>query len=1033
MKNHSSIRKNTNMNRHTFFIIAALLLTSLAILLCECQTKPRQQAAAKPVARDLEKDFVTPPDSAKPSCYWFWFWDLADKEGITRDLTEFKAKGMGSVSLVCGANGYGAGEMPHGPGFLSDGWRELYRYSLKEANRLGLEVGANLAGGWSIGGGPWMTQEHSARWLLQSEMTLTGPQTFSGKLPLPAPKDGYDSEPQGAVGSYINLPLERVDYRDTAVVAFREADDQGSKLGAERMKSLPAKSNRQDASIFTPAIKVMTDPAAPWVSSPGDRPIPVQDVIVLTDKVKADGQLDWVVPEGKWTIIRTGHRATGMRLNMSMPLGNPDDEKEIMRRMDHATPGSDGWVVDWFSREAIDQHWAGMVKILIDDAGPLAGKTLKFLAVDSFEDGYPNWTVKVVEMFRKYRGYDPTPYLPVFRGRIVGSAEQSDRFLHDYRKTMADCMADNIYGYLSELASRHGLAMACEAGGPSWSRTICMDALKNLGRCALPQGEFWTGYDWLNCSKQTASAAHIYGRRLALAEAFTSGDHWTRSPASLKPIGDRAFCDGINRFVFHTMTSQRPRDGKPGYEYGAGTHFNPNVTWWDQAAGSWLGYINRCQTMLQSGLFVADVLFYNGDGAPNLFEARDFDPLLPKGYSYDVCNAEVLLTRLSVKDGRLVLPDSMSYRLLVLPDNKRMPVEVVRKIRDLVKAGATVVGPKPESDPGLKNYPACDAEVKKIATEVWGACDGQQVKQQTCGKGRVFWGKPVREILLADGVSPDFACGDDAFIDFIHRTADGTEIYFLANRKAQAATVEATFRVSGRQPELWDPVSGQRRDLPKFESKDGCTTVPLEFEPDGSMFVVFRKKLEKPETRVRKAEETAANFPKLKPLQEISGLWTVQFDPQWFYPTNGLSGDQAKGLLVFDKLEDWTQRPEPAIQYFSGTAVYRKTFGLADPSTIQNPKSKIHLDLGTVKETAKVRLNGQDLGVVWCHPWRVEITGAIKPAENKLEIEVVNLWPNRLAGDGKLPAEQRRTRTNIGAESVLSSGLLGPLRVMGEE
>ena len=1025
MKNHSSIRKKTNMNRRIFFTLAALLLTSLASLLCERQTKP--------VAGDLETNFVTPPDSAKPSCYWWWFYNLADKEGITRDLTEFKAKGLGSVMLVCTANGYDAGEMPHGPDFLSDEWRELYRYSLKEANRLGLKVGLNICGGWNIGG-PWMTQEHSARWLLQSEMTLTGPQTFSGKLPLPAPKDGYDSEPQGAVPSYINLPLERVDYRDTAVVAFREADDQGSKLGAERMKSQPAKSNRQDASIFTPAKQVMTDSAIPWVAAPGDRPIPVQDVIVLTGKVKADGQLDWVVPKGMWTIIRTGHRATGMLLNMSMPLGNAADEKEIMRRMDHPTPGSsDGLVIDWFSRESIDQHWAGMVKTLIDDAGPLAGKTLTFLGVDSFEDGYPNWTAKVVEMFRKYRGYDPTPYLPVFRGRIVGSAEQSDRFLHDYRKTMADCMADNVYGYLSELASRHGIAMACEAGGPSWSKTICMDALKNLGRCALPQGEFWTKYDWLNVSKQTASAAHIYGRPLALAEAFTSGEQWTRSPASLKPIGDRAFCDGINRFVFHTMTSQRPRDGKPGYEYGAGTHFNPNVTWWDQAAGSWLGYINRCQTMLQSGLFVADVLFYNGDGAPNLFEARDFDPALPKGYDYDVCNAEVLLTRLSVKAGRLVLPDGMSYRLLVLPDTKRMPVELVRKIRDLVHAGATVVGPKPESDPGLKNFPACDAEVKKIATEVWGACDGQQVKQRTFGRGRVFWGKTVLEILLADGVSPDFDHSGDAFIDFIHRTADGAEIYFLANRKAQAVNVEAAFRVSGRQPELWDPVSGQRRDLPQFGSKNGCTIVPLEFEPDGSMFVVFRKDLVNPETRARKPEETAANFPKLKPQQEVSGPWTVQFDPQWFYPTAGLSGDQAKGLLVFDELEDWTKRPEPAIRYFSGTVVYRKTFGLADPSTIHNPQSKIYLDLGTVKETAKVRLNGQDLGVVWCHPSRVEITGVIKPGENKLEIEVVNLWPNRLAGDSKLPAGQRRTRTNIPAESVLSAGLLGPVQILISE
>jgi hypothetical protein len=264
-----------------------------------------------------------------------------------------------------------------------------------------------------------------------------------------------------------------------------------------------------------------------------------------------------------------------------------------------------------------------------------------------------------------------------------------------------------------------------------------------------------------------------------------------------------------------------------------------------------------------------------------------------------------------------------------------MPVEVAEKIKKLVKAGATIVGPRPESDPGLKDYPRCDAEVKKIAAEVWGACDGQKIKQSTYGKGRVFWGKTLGEIFQADGVLPDFTYTGTAFIDFIHRSADGAEIYFLANRNSKPEAVEATFRVNGKQPELWDPVSGQRRDLPVFESKDGCTTVPLEFEPDGSMFIVFRKALVGTDRRAVRP----ANFLKLETMQEITGPWTVQFDPQWFYPTNGLSGDPANGLMTFDKLEDWSQRPETAVKYFSGTAVYRKAFALADPSKIQNSKS----------------------------------------------------------------------------------------------
>lgn len=966
-----------------------------------------------PAAGDLEKAFVTPPDAAKPSCYWMWLNNLVDKPGITRDLEEFKAKGMGGAYIYCLAPCMSQ-PIPQGPVFLSPEWRVLYQHALLEADRLGLEMGINLSSGWCMGG-PWITPENACRWFLQSELKLTGPQRFSGTLPLPGPKDGYDSLPQLQVAGYINLPLDKVDYRDTAVVAFREPERARLAAGDARRKDLPAKSNRLDADVFTHPRKVMDQTLTPWSALPDDQPIAPGEVIDLTAKLGPGGKLDWEVPEGTWTILRTGHRMTGA------PVSVPVE-------------GGAGLEVNFFSPSAVDQQWEHLAKILLADAGPLVGKTLKYFGTDSFEDGYPNWTDHMLTEFRRYRGYDPMPYLPVLAGRLVGNADRSERFLHDYRKTVADCMADNHYGHLAKLTHAQGMKLLCEAAGPSWSQTMCMDGLKNLDRCDMPMGEFWRDLFMINdqnqVGKQTASAAHIYGRKTASAESYTSfSPHWNNGPEVLKPVADRAFCEGINRLVFHTMTCSRPQDGKPGYEFGFGTHFNPNVTWWQQAAGPWLSYVNRCQALLQAGWFVADVLYYNGDGAPNLVEPKHVDPALGKGYDYDVCNAEVLLTRLSVKEGRLVLPDGMSYRLLVLPDSKRMPVAVVQKIRDLVHAGATVVGPRPEVDPGLQNYPQCDAEVKKLAAEVWGACDGQQVKQQTCGKGRVFWGVTLREILLADGVAPDFGhSGNDAFIDVIHRATADTDLYFLANRKGQAATVEATFRISGRQPELWDPLSGQRRDLPTFKSQNGCTSVPLEFEPYGSMFVVFRKKI--PDSEVRNRNEAAANFLKFKPLQEISGPWTVQFDPLWFYPTEGLSGDQAKGLMVFDQLEDWTKRPEPAVQYFSGTAVYRKTLGLVDPSTLQNPKSKIYLDLGTVKETAKVRLNGKDLGVVWCPPWRVEITGAIKPGDNMLEIEVVNLWPNRLVGDSKLPGGQGRTHTSFEAQSLLSAGLLGPVRVM---
>ena len=965
-------------------------------------------------AEPLDRQFQNPPDAVKPSCYWMWFNTNVDKEGITRDLEEMKSKGLsGAYLYTLSPNSCGT-RIPQGPDFLSPEWKELYRHALKEADRLGLELGINLGSGWLMGG-PWITPDNASRWFLQSELQLTGPQKFSGTLPLPGPKDGYDSPPQLQVRAYINLPLEKVDYQDTAIVAFREPER--ARLGNEdpRRKHLAAKSNREDASVFTRPSTVTNLPLTPWAALPDDQPIAPGEMIDLTDKVGPDGKLDWDVPEDSWTIIRTGHRMTGSQMTA-------------------AAKGGEGLAVDFFSTTAVDQQWKNVAQVYLDEAGPLVGKTLKYLGTDSFEDGYPNWTANFVSEFQRYRGYDPKPYLPVLKGRLVGNAELSDRFLHDYRKTMADCMADNHYGHFTKLTNEKGMQTLCEAAGPSWSQTMCMDALKNLGRVDMPMGEFWRGLflidDQNQVAKQTASAAHIYGRKTASAEAFTSfSPDWDNGPSLLKPIVNRAFCEGINRLVFHCWTSQKPQDGMPGYEFGAGTHFNPNVTWWNQAAKPWLSYVNRCQALLQSGLFVADVLYYNGDGAPNLVDVKHVPAGLGKGYDYDVCNEDVLLTRLSVKDGLIALPDGMSYRILSLPDSKRMPLAVIRKIAELVKAGATVVGPRPDADPGLKNYPESDAAVRQIAAELWGNIDGKTVVENRVGKGRVFQGKSLREILLAEGVKPDFeaAGANDIFIDFIHRTTPEAEIYFLANRKDRPEKVIATFRQAGRQPELWNPVTGEQRDLPQFQIEGGRTIVPLEFEPNGSMFVVFRK----PATIAGQGE----NFEKLKTVQTLEGPWTVQFDKDWFYPTAGLTGEAAEGKIVFEKLEDWSKRPEEAVKHFSGTAVYGKVFSF-QPSVFSKDK-RFYLDLGTFSETAKVTLNGKDLGVLWCAPKRVEITEALKAGENELKIEVVNNWPNRLIGDGKLPAEQRRTRTNIekynplktGEHTLLPSGLLGPVSI----
>ena len=962
---------------------------------------------------DLERDFAAPPIASHPVVFWWWFNSHVTRASITHDLEQLRAKGLGGVVLINSTTGFGTGPIPSGPKFLSPEWRALYRHALDEAARLGLEVGVNFSTGWCMGG-PWIKPEDSGRWLLQSTLVVDGPRQFSGPLPLPGNRSGYDNARQLFVKDYVDLPLAQLDYRDSSIIAFPEPDEAGAKLAGERLKLLAAKSNRLDASSHATAHEVMAPPLTPWSAAPGDAPLSATRVIDLTSRVDASGRLEWDVPPGRWVILRTGHRMTGARTA-------------------YALPEAEGLEVDWLDARGVEAQFEHLGEILLAEAGPHAGKTLRYFHEDSFEDGFPNWTAALLEKFKQLRGYDPTPYLPVFAGRIVESAEISDRFLYDYRRTVADLMADAHYGRFAELCRARGLEVQNESAGPSWSGTMCMDALKNLGRSDLPMGEFWQdNYRFVvegqnQVTKMVATAAHLYGKRTASAEAFTTFAHWSDDPAALKPTADRAFCEGINRLVFHTSTATHPDGGKPGYEYGAGTHFNSNITWWEQA-GAFVDYLSRCQHLLQAGRFVADVLYYNGDGAPNIVPPRHTPADLGAGYDYDVCNTEVLLTRLDVRDGRLVLPDGMSYRVLVLPESRTMPVAVVRKLRELVRRGATVIGRPPERDPGLRNFPACDDEVRSIAAEIWGDLDGATKTDRFFGsaRGRVIWGRTALEVLAADRVSPDFSYDESAgSLDWIHRALrpdhmaeraglseaeSGVEVYFVVNKNQRTDRVACTFRAAGRQPELWDPVTGSIRDAGDFlANADGTTTVTLEFAPRQSWFVVFRAPARAAQ-RARVASKIAA--------LELGGAWAVQFDPKWGGPRES---------VVFRSLTDWIESRDERIRFYSGTATYRKKIELAAPLA---SGERIRLDLGLVKNLARVRLNGVNLGVVWTAPWGVDLTPAARPGENSLEIEVVNLWPNRLIGDKYLPAARKFTRTNIPLKDdaqLLPSGLLGPV------
>ncbi len=551
-----------------------------------------------------------------------------------------------------------------------------------------------------------------------------------------------------------------------------------------------------------------------------------EKLVDLTDKFH-DGKLSWDAPEGEWTIIRIGHTSTGK-------TNHPAMAQTVGLECNKLDP------------EAVKAVYDGMLAKIIAENKPLIGSGLKYVLMDSWEAGCENWSSNLRAEFQKRRGYDPLPWLVTMSGRYVESTEKTERFLWDWRRTIGDLVAENHYGLMKKLLNANKIGLYAEAPGIGMPTTA--DELQCKGRTDIPMGEFWVNRAGdEGDTREAASAAHIYGKTVAAAESFTATPEnaaWTNDPFSLKQQGDREFCNGINRYVFHRYAHQPWLDRYPGMTMGPwGINFERTNTWWEPGK-AWITYISRCQYMLQQGLFNADIVYYYGEDVPNCLQPSRLNPPPPKGYNYDACNKEVLLTRMSVKDGRIVLLDGMSYRVLVLPATNRMSPEVARKVKQLVADGATVVGPKPNQSPSLADYPKCDDEVKRIAHEVWADCDGKTSTERSFGKGKIIDGKKLDDVLA--GVSPDFttdAVGDDAAqFRFIHRGAAGAEIYFVSSQQEQPAAVECSFRVSGRKPQFWHPDTGKIEDVAVYSMKDGRTSIPIRFDPAGSVFVVFGAK-----------------------------------------------------------------------------------------------------------------------------------------------------------------------------------------------
>ena len=1081
------------------------------------------------VAGELESNFLNPPDSARPGVYWYFLDGNLNGKEMTADLESMKAAGLGNLIFLEVA----IGEPPMGPvAFMSPKWQELFVQSVRDAERLGINITLGIGPGWCGSGGPWVKPEQSMQHLDFSSVELKGPQSYSAVLPLPAQR----STPWHTLASPF--------YEDVAVLAFPSRKPLIANIDEKALFFRDPISSMAGVKPYLPTSASYTEPGLTGVIQP-------DQIVDLTKQLKPDGTLNWNVPAGDWTIVRMGRRVTGAstRPAPSTAIGLESDK---------------------FDAKALDDHLSHFVGVLLDKMSPRAKEHgLTALHMDSWESGAQNWTASFLDEFKKRRGYDARPWLLTYTGRAIESLEKSERFLWDLRLTAQELVLENHAEEVKKYAHKNGLLLSIEPYDMNPAGDLDLGAVADV-----PMAEFWNGWGQPSYSVfESSSIGHVMGKPIVSAESFTTIGGIDAYPWSLKNQGDWAFCVGINRIVFHTFAHQALGDGyKPGMTFGPfGVHWHRNQTWWPMVS-AYHRYLTRCSELLRQGVTVSDVLYLTPEGAPHVFQPPESavdgaGSAVPdkKGYGFDGCSPKMLTARAEVKDGLITFPGGSSYRLMVLPQVETMTPALLAKIRDLVKAGATIVGTPPVKSPSLAGYPACDTEVEELTKELWGSLDvPPTATKRSYGKGSVHWGgelsvkasgsqtdsisesewiwypegtpaqsaspatryfqriisvdgtkalKSATAALTADnsftlwingkkvstgdnfnatvktsiisflhpganvlavevvnggdapnpagwigsfdlnytdgshevvktdskwsagltaqpgweraattpadwkdalvlgpyvmapwsrcvdrpplypsydltsallqemGVKEDFTATGS--VRYGHRRAGDRDIYFVANKTGAPIKADCRFRVGQGSAQLWDPVTGEQRPLPQFARAGGLTIIPMEFAAYQSYFVVFDEKDKAP------ASKTEKNFPELKPIQELSGAWEVAFDPKWGGPEK----------ITFDSLQDWTARSESGIKYYSGIATYRKTVNLA-----QAPKGKMVLDLGVVHDMARVRLNGQDLGVVWCAPWQMDVTEAIKVGDNQLEIEVVNRWANRLIGD-KQPAD----------------------------
>ena len=936
-------------------VLTALLVSVSAITLVTSEAEAGELT--------LEAGFHAPPQQAKPLVWWDWVNGSVTKEGIKADLEDMKRAGIGGVQLF-DLELY----MPKGPvRYGSKNWHDHVKYAMETAKKLGLEFHVMNCPGWSASGGPWITQAKSMKKLAWSHVgNVTGPTQLTKKL--------------GAVKGSLG---------DVAVMAIPKESGKSYRLPHAKDKIMADKPE--------PGAKRTT----PSLDDPDLRAIPLEKVLNLTRHLTKNGVLKCKIREGEWTLIRFGFASTGKGNHPAVPEGK-------------------GLEVDKLDPKAVAFQFNKALGRIIQNAKPYLGKTFKGILFDSFEGGFQNWTETLPDQFKDIHGYDLVPYLPVLAGYVVGSGTQSEAVLYDFRQAIDQMLAKNYFGVMQRLAHENKLITFSESqGGP-------LNPFHINEYVDVPMNEFWhrNYVARTRHMKITTSSAYLYGRRIIGAEAFTATPDygkWQNTPRSLKKPGDVAFTAGINRFIFHTYIHQPYSHLKPGFTMGRyGTHFGRQNSWW-KFVPAWISYLSRSQFLLQQGETVTDIGFLYPNDIRYLNAST---PSVPEGFDYLILYPRHL-EDMQFEGGRFVTKSGHAFRVLMLPNDPFLSVDALKNLQRLVQGGAPVFGNPPLAPPGLVDTLERKTEFKSLVFQLWQGGGGEaKVVRPIDSKGYAGYlprQETTAKALQQLDLDPDLSFSPKPELGqlrFIHRKTDAEDIYFVCSLSDASVATSASFRVTGKTPEFWDAITGKRWDALSFVVNDRTTTVPIQLDSRGSIFVIFRKPLPKRwvtsvqgnslvrfgerllvnkagKVRVHYSDKTKSAIVVDQPSKAISidGPWQVKF----------LDGRGAPPEVKLDSLVSWTKHPHKDIRYYSGVAEYRINVELSK-NVIKEDERSI-LTLGRVCDIAQVSINGSSPTILWKEPFQIDVTEHLKAGNNELVILVANRWINRLIGDEQFPVD----------------------------